>query len=479
MDSRRQRPNGIADDEKIEAIIDDETILAVATALVVHDSKDGGRPRKNSTYALVLVHVIAKTVYGGRVRRTFVELATPKRWNELARRVRERYPDHPGCWLNEEPMLRSQYLAFRDRYLATLDGTTALSELLTRSGAALARDLDLLNRQGSLTNPSSTDCLESDGKVVSSATRFRQGDLTASRSTGELRQRRADPDVGTYVEGHSDIPVRGHRFVVTSARGNGWMNRAILGVASAPRGSELDAVIPLIPKLQSLGLSPRVLTFDGAMRGSHIDALWRRYGVIGIGPVIAERSGRAKGSKRSASQAQRIERVLPLGQRTVRDAQRRESAIEIAAVGGALCEVRRSEDGTPIYERLVLQQLKSRGTAPSFRLYGIYQTKTGKIVVGTIPLFQTEQDATRKRNRTEHLRAFPPGSAQFAALYGRRADAESLNRQLEDACWQKRANCYGRLRVFADVLGFALGQNAIARFLARERAGPEVTLAAA
>lgn len=97
-----------------------------------------------------------------------------------------------------------------------------------------------------------------------------------------------------------------------------------------------------------------------------------------------------------------------------------------------------------------------------------------------LPLHRTDDDLVGKFNRTEHLRAFPPGSSQYQDLYGRRADTESLNRQLEDACWQKRANCYGALRVHADTLGFALGQNAIAHYLARQRtsSAPPETIAA-
>jgi hypothetical protein len=52
-------------------------------------------------------------------------------------------------------------------------------------------------------------------------------------------------------------------------------------------------------------------------------------------------------------------------------------------------------------------------------------------------------DEGRKFNRTEHVRAIPPGDPDFNRLYGRRSDAESINRGLEDSLYLRRATAWG------------------------------------
>jgi hypothetical protein len=66
-------------------------------------------------------------------------------------------------------------------------------------------------------------------------------------------------------------------------------------------------------------------------------------------------------------------------------------------------------------------------------------------------------------------------------LYRTRNDAEAVHRQMEDSLWQKRANSYGRNRVYADLLGWALGENAVVAWMAKHRASkapPGNTIAA-
>jgi PAS domain-containing protein len=78
--------------------------------------------------------------------------------------------------------------------------------------------------------------------------------------------------------------------------------------------------------------------------------------------------------------------------------------------------------------------------------------------------------------RTKNLRAILRSSPDFARLYARRGDAESVNRALEDTlCWN-RAYSEGHLLQTADLLGFTLMVNSLT--LARHRARPAVRTAA-
>jgi hypothetical protein len=47
-------------------------------------------------------------------------------------------------------------------------------------------------------------------------------------------------------------------------------------------------------------------------------------------------------------------------------------------------------------------------------------------------------------------------------LYGRRNDAESINRHLDDTMWLGRAHSIGHVRQHVNLLGFALSVNSVA-----------------
>ena len=52
----------------------------------------------------------------------------------------------------------------------------------------------------------------------------------------------------------------------------------------------------------------------------------------------------------------------------------------------------------------------------------------------------------QRLNRTENVRPIPPSDPDFARLYARRNDAESINRNLEDSLFLGRAHSVGLLR---------------------------------
>ena len=60
-----------------------------------------------------------------------------------------------------------------------------------------------------------------------------------------------------------------------------------------------------------------------------------------------------------------------------------------------------------------------------------------------------------------NLRAIPRSDPDFARLYARRGDAESINRALEDTLYLNRAHSEGHLRQTADLLDFALMVNSL------------------
>ena len=87
----------------------------------------------------------------------------------------------------------------------------------------------------------------------------------------------------------------------------------------------------------------------------------------------------------------------------------------------------------------------------------------------TVQLHATQEDSLRRFNRTENVRPIPPTDPDFANLYSRRNDAESINRGLDDSMWLGRAHSVGHARQHLNVLGFALAVNSLTLFEQRLR----------
>jgi len=97
----------------------------------------------------------------------------------------------------------------------------------------------------------------------------------------------------------------------------------------------------------------------------------------------------------------------------------------------------------------------------------------------TVRLHGTDEDTKRRFNRTENVRPIPPGDPDFARLFPRRNDAESINRALDDTLWLRRAHSVGHARQHLNLITHAAGVNALAVHLHGKRAAdPPEQLAA-
>ena len=67
------------------------------------------------------------------------------------------------------------------------------------------------------------------------------------------------------------------------------------------------------------------------------------------------------------------------------------------------------------------------------------------------------------------VRVIPPTDADFVRLYPRRNDAESINRNLDDTLWLRRAHSVGHERQLLNLLGYALMVNGLALHRHRRR----------
>jgi hypothetical protein len=116
---------------------------------------------------------------------------------------------------------------------------------------------------------------------------------------------------------------------------------------------------------------------------------------------------------------------------------------------------------------------RNRDKSGKYRWYNDYavpESLGGGTV--TIRLHGNSEDAARRFNRTEKVRAIPPLDPDFDRLFRRRNDAESINRGLEDTLYLGRAHSLGHRRQQLNLLGYALMVNSIALGEHRRRSVP-------
>jgi hypothetical protein len=99
-----------------------------------------------------------------------------------------------------------------------------------------------------------------------------------------------------------------------------------------------------------------------------------------------------------------------------------------------------------------------------FRWYNDYRLpeSLGASIV-TVRLHGTDDDDARKLNRPENVRPTSPTAPDFARLYPRRNDAESINRNLDDTLWLRRAHSIGHDRQHAPPRNFGASVHRIRR----------------
>jgi len=440
----------------IEALLADDTIFDMGATIPDPPRHKGGRPRKYPTWAIFFFGALRLKYQSAR--QVEAELRHPLVWEPLCELVRERFPDQPEMWLPAQPM-KAYHWAYGRAQAESV--AAAIGDVLEHTAATKATEMGLCAGQGSWTNPHRNDLIEIDGKIIEAACRGSAQENAERISRGDPPLKRFDPDASSQKQGDNTYVV-GNKFVIASTRGDTVHSRLILSVVADVNHREVDHAMAIADRL--VGLLPGVagVVYDAALRGVHIQHLMRDLGILGIAPVVSQ-SGRRGSADRV------LKRVAVDHQVAVKGGMR--SAVDVYAEGGAAgIDGQPHADGTRPFVLLELQQVKRvANTDRTFRWYGIYAIPAseggGTVNLG---LVATAGDTARRLNRTENLRAFPPGSQQYEKLYGRRSDAESTNRQIDDGLYLHRANSFGSTRNLVDLYCHAAAVNAIA--IARYRA---------
>ncbi len=197
--------------------------------------------------------------------------------------------------------------------------------------------------------------------------------------------------------------------------------------------------------------------------------------LIPVGPVAAAKGGRSSGQPR-------VEKETPYGPVPVLrpDGKTRDS-VEVHLRQGQPGIVELNANAEPVFTELVRLSTKRRYRVKdgTYRWYNVYEVPASH-GGGTLMLRldAIADDVARKFNRAENLRPFSPSDPDYQRLYPRRADAESINRFLDDTCWLGRAHSVGWQGQLLDLVGFGLLLNSVALWRHRRVHAPPAQVAA-
>jgi hypothetical protein len=466
------RSKGVAKVQRLEAILENREIYELAELIPRPGPHSGGRQRHYPDYML-LVYEALVSVYGS-ARQVEAELSHPLVWGFIRRVVKDLFPQDECKWLPRQPMRRHHYLYGRNRYLQDPRVLAGIAELHRRIASAQARELGLLDPHGpgSWTHPDLSRLLHADGKVVTPLFRAKPGETRTDKVTGEVRQLRCDRDGALHFEGTGEA-AWGTKFVIVAARGSDPHTRMILDVEWVPKpGGEATIAMDCFTRLAPYVLGAQGVIYDTALRGVHHHKLLRELGLLPINRVTAALKGAGKPRRKDG---RRVEKSVHVEDKDVILAGGRTVTCRLYARGGEIGLGELTDRGELEFVSLARVRTHRIGDKSGlFRWYNDYRLPEdygGGTV--TVRLHNNKEDTARRLNRTENVRPIPASDPDFAALYARRNDSESINRGLDDSMWLGRAHSVGRARQHVNLIGYALMVNSLALFEHRRGcAGP-------
>jgi hypothetical protein len=262
----------------------------------------------------------------------------------------------------------------------------------------------------------------------------------------------------------------GTKFVLVAARTDDPHGRVILDIDWVPRpGGEAATAIGCFERVAPLLPGAHGVIYDTALRGTHHQRLLRDLGWLSINRVTAASAG-ADSPRRD--EGQREPKSAHVEDKTIQLADGRSTTVRLYARDGAIGIGTLTDTGdlhfTPLERVRTHRNRDQNGKYRWYNDHRLPENLGGGII--SVRLHGTDEDTRRKFNRTENVRPIPADDPDFARLYRRRNDAESINRGLDDSLWLGRAHSVGHQRQHLNLIGFALMINSLARARHRKRA---------
>jgi hypothetical protein len=471
LTDRRHTPQaelGVSSLTVVRALFSGDVLYEYEAVVPVPNRDLGGRPRVYPDYLVIAVGVLNDEYRSAR--KTFTELRDPVIWSLIRELVANRFPARRDKHLPEKAPRRTWWV--RRRKWIRQHAQAELDEAHRRIAAAIRQEIleNSPSPRGTRSRPEPADFVYADGKVITPLLKQPAGstrdveylDTETGEITVEERPVRVDPDAKTHTVGDG-TQVHGSKFLHIDWRGNRPHERVILDAAYVPgvrdeANSEADVLLRELKSLPPLPGILGVLT-DGVLRGVHIDELQRSLGWLVVSPVTAAQVTKNK----------RIEKEGPLDIVRFDYDDGSSEIVELWYRGGGVCQRVVTGDGDVVLdplERLETQIRHNRdGTYRSYVVYRVPNPRGGAPKEIRLRTYTNVEDRAAGFNRSENVRQIPPGDPSYEAVYGRREDAESINRAIDDHGYLQRARSVGAETQLFDLLCHAIRTNLIAQHL--------------
>lgn len=423
----------------------------------------GGRPVGHPPVVKLLFGVMAWE-WGG-LRGAHREIRTRTNWKIISKALRPLYPGWACFEPGGKPLTRFQYARFRNNYCLDDEKFETLLTLAMIDAAGQAQQMSQLTEEcgGSLSHPSPQRIISGDGTVLRPRYTAVPGNLQLNLETGELEQKRHDPDCGWYRTGDRRR-VRGHSFVLIESRSDHEDERVLLSVRHQPvrhPGGEGAIAIDMIRRARQYLPGLQGVTWDKALRGKHIDELYD----MGLQPIV--KVHKLRGGPRS----RRIGKHLVRGAGT--------GTVEVFATAGAIGIQVVAAGETHWVKCDQIKRAKRPNRAGGIRWYGTYRIPDAPPVPvglrrGTfdVRLNGRMKNDPARLNRAEVIRPVAETDDEWQALYARRPGSESTNAWFKARLPKGRAPAVGAQRNRFEMLCLQLFANVRALIAYGKRTGP-------
>lgn len=451
---------GVDADTLLEAVLRHEATYALAEVPVLPDPARGGRPR---TYPLWLWFVLNAYVDAcGSVRQAFTNLQSEQRWANVRAVADEVLPDSAPD--------RSWFHKTRKRRI--VDHVEPLRHALSEQGVKAALDMGLLDPDKASDLKDRTRYLIADGKVIAARTKAKPGSTVpvevVNPETGEVRvvkrPVRYEPDAKLHTTGDKRL-VNGVGLWHAGVQGPETHRHAIVALDYVPdvKGGHNAENHVMMKNFRDLApIAPGVIGVitDGISSGQELDEMQRDFGWLPIAPVDAKKLDKVTGERLE-------EKSKPLNVIEVEGCDA--GPVELWYYEGRVVKRKPVDDGEPVLVELVWKGTQRRknqdGTFRRYVTYGVVCNCGEHETDHAERTISNEEDAGRKLNRAENVRAVPPGTKMHEQLSALRSAIEGENSRIDGHLPLRKARSYGATNILLDLLGHAQWVNAYGRFL--------------
>jgi hypothetical protein len=382
-----------------------------------------GRPREHAPATLAALHLLMHMDFADSERRAVDMFKFESFREEVFNVLRAEFPDQYKLAPSRVPS-RFAYQRVKRR-IGAAEAQLICDNFRTEADSA-AREMGLGVNQGTRHAPTQESIVYADATWLRSMTRFTANDYAIDSATGEIRQRRHDPEAIEYRrpttarKGDAAEQDRGNQIAMFSARLPYAYEEITLDCRPIRLTSELNeaqTALLALKEIKSRHPGVEILAYDKAITGDIVND-FRHLGVEVLNAV--------------PDKSRYSTRLSYVG-KTVVDGLK----VTLLTYESAMCIA--GTDGKPVkLLELVARDLHPRADG-TFRTYGDFRIPSnsncdvrlwGKIVTARIDM-PTTRDRNPKKSKVtnlgDHLRLFPPGSRYFEANRGIRSNSEALN----------------------------------------------------